>query len=252
VEARGIMERELIPGEKTARIKILAMVPTYNEAGHIRALVEDILCQDPRLEVLVVDDDSPDGTWRIVSGLAARNPRVHLLHRRAGRGRGSAGLAGFGKALEMGADLVLEMDGDYSHEPGDIPRFLEAAREADLVIGSRLVQGGQDLRAGYWRGWLTLLCAAYVRGVLRVPVKDPTSGYRCFRREVLERVGLERMRSRGPSVVEEVLFACHRMGFRIREIPIKFGQRRSGSSKLNPARLLETACFVTRLALAGR
>lgn len=232
--------------------KIVAMVPTYNEVGHIRALVEDILGQDPRLEVLVVDDDSPDGTWRVVSEMTQRLPRVHLLRRETDKGRGRAGLEGLKCALDLGADAVLEMDGDYSHDPADVPRFLEALNQNDVVIGSRLTKGGRDLRACPHRGWLTRLSAAYVRVLLKLPIKDPTSGYRCFRRQVLESIGLEEMISRGPSVVEEILHACYRMGFRITEIPIRFSERRSGSSKLTLPKLLETAGFVTKMALSRR
>jgi len=231
--------------------KIIAMIPTYNEVGHIRALVEEVLAQDPRMEVLVVDDDSPDGTWRIVEEMSRGEPRVHLLRRTEGRGRGWAGLKGFEAALALGADAVIEMDGDYSHHPREIPRLIQGLREWDVVIGSRCVAGGEDLRPARVRAFVTRLASLYIRWMLGVGVKDPTSGYRAFRREVLERIGLGRMRSRGPSIVEEILYACSRLGSRMHEIPIRFEERRSGVSKLSFWKLLGTAWEVLSIRLRG-
>jgi dolichol-phosphate mannosyltransferase len=232
--------------------KIIAMIPTYNEGGHIRDLIDEILAQDPRMEVLVVDDDSPDGTWQVVGDVAGQDPRVHLLRRTRGRGRGASGIDGFQRALDLGADAVIEMDGDFSHDPRDIPRFIQAIGAADLVVGSRAVAGGEDFRSARCRNWMTRLAAGYIRWVLGLGVKDPTSGYRCFRKETLDGIGLHAMRSRGPSIVEEVLHACHRRGFRIREIPIRFNERRSGESKLTARTLVDTAWFVARLRWSGR
>jgi dolichol-phosphate mannosyltransferase len=232
--------------------KVIAMIPTYNEAGHIGALIREVLAQDPRLEVLVVDDDSPDGTWRVVEAMARGDRRVSLLRRTRGRGRGWAGAAGLREALAMGADGVVEMDGDYSHRPQEIPGFLEAGARWDVVVGSRSMPGGRDNRSGAARGWITRLAAAYVRRILAVPVSDPTSGYRFFRKEALERMGLERLRSRGPAVVEEILYACRRAGLRIGEIPIRFDERRSGRSKLTVRILLETVWAVAWIRFGGR
>jgi len=256
---RGLAQVLAINGDEDAGIgrmamnKIIAMIPTYNEAGHIRALVEEVLAQDPRMEVLVVDDESPDGTWELVEQMAAQDRRVHLLRRPLEeKGRGWAGIQGFKKALDLGADAVVEMDGDYSHHPREIFRFLEAIRECDVVVGSRWVPGGRDERSARVRGWVTRLGAAYIRWVLGVEVRDPTSGYRCFQREILKRIPLQAMRSRGPSIVEEILYACHGLGARIREIPIRFGERRSGESKLSLGKLIQTAWMVGRIRLAGR
>jgi dolichol-phosphate mannosyltransferase len=232
--------------------KIVAMVPTYNERTHIRELVADVLAQDPRTEVLVVDDDSPDGTWRIVEEMAGTNPRVHLLRRTRKRGRGWAGIDGFQRALALGADAIIEMDGDYSHHPREIPRLLAALESCDVVVGSRAMEGGGDHRSAACRTGVTRLAAAYIRWALGVRVSDPTSGYRVFRRAVLEGIGLDRMRSSGPSIVEEILHVCHRRGYRIGEIPIHFEERRSGESKLTFGKLVRTAWFVAGLRVSGR
>jgi dolichol-phosphate mannosyltransferase len=152
----------------------------------------------------------------------------------------------------LGADAVIEMDGDYSHHPREIPKFLEALQQCHVVVGSRWSPGGRDGRSHRARGWVTRLAAAYIRWVLGVNLRDPTSGFRCFQRAVLEEIHLQSMRSRGPSIVEEILYACHCRGFRIQEIPIRFEERRSGESKLSFGKLLQTAWVVGRLRLAGR
>ena len=213
--------------------RIIAMIPTYNEADNIEALVREVLAQDPRLEALVVDDDSPDGTWRLVLQLSSQDPRVHLLHRTARRGRGWAGVAGFARALELGADAVVEMDGDYSHHPRELPALIAALERCDVVLGSRHLAGGSDGRPGHLRKVVTWLAGRYVRAVLGLSVSDPTSGYRAFRRQVLARLDLSRMGSAGPSTLQEVLVACQRQGARIAEVPIRFDDRRAGSSKLS-------------------
>ncbi|MGQ9654539.1 MAG: polyprenol monophosphomannose synthase [Thermodesulfobacteriota bacterium] len=229
--------------------KIMAMIPTYNEAGHIRSLVEEVLAQDPRMEVLVADDDSPDGTGEIVQEMARGDHRVHLLRRTRRRGRGWAGVDGFKEALALGADAVIEMDGDYSHHPREIPKLIQGVVHWDVVIGSRFVPGGEDMRQAKGRALVTRLASLYIRWVLGVKVKDPTSGYRAFRREVLEGIGLDRMRSKGPSIVEETLHACSRLGFAIREVPICFEERRSGASKLSFMKLIQTAWEVAMIRL---
>lgn len=229
--------------------KIMAMIPTYNEAGHIRQLVEEVLAQDPRMQVLVADDDSPDGTWEIIQEMARGDHRVHLLRRTRRRGRGWAGIDGFKEALALGADAVIEMDGDYSHHPREIPKLIQALGQWDVVIGSRSVPGAEDRRPTKGRALVTRLASFYIRWILGVKVKDPTSGYRGFRREVLERIGLDTMRARGPSIVEETLYACSRLGFRIHEIPIRFEERRSGASKLSFWKLIQTAWEVAMIRL---
>lgn len=224
----------------------MAMLPTYNEAGNIAALVEALLGVAEGMEVVVVDDDSPDGTWRIVAEMAGRDPRVHLIHRKGVRGRGSAGVAGLRSAVEAGAALIVEMDADWSHHPRHIPALLEAARAADVVIGSRLVAGGGESGRGRFRQIITRLANLYVRLVLGLKIRDCTSGFRVFRREALERIDLARLRSNGPAIVQEILMACNRAGCRFAEVPIRFEQRRAGKSTLTTRILLNGLISVLR------
>ena len=213
--------------------RIIAMIPTYNEAENIGPLIDAILAVGPELEALVVDDDSPDGTWRIVRDHAEANHRVHLLRRRTARGRGRAGIAGFREALRLGADWVLEMDADWSHDPKWIPSLIEKSRQADLVIGSRLIPGGGEEGRSVVRRWITLAANAYIRAMLRLPVRDTTSGYRLFSRRCLVAVPWDAMRATGPEVVQEILLAVHAHGFRIAETPILFVERQRGRSSFN-------------------
>lgn len=221
--------------------RIVAMLPTYNEAGNIRELIEAILDLGPQYEALVVDDDSPDGTWRIVGELSETRPgRVHLVHRTSERGRGSAGVRGFAEALALGADLVVEMDADWSHHPRFIPALVEAARDTDIVIGSRLAPGGGEAGRSIVRRAITLGANAYIRLMLGLPVRDCTSGFRVFRREALESIDLKSLDSNGPAIVQEILMACKSRGRRMVEVPILFEERRAGAST-----------FSASIALAG-
>lgn len=221
-------------------MKTVATLPTYNESGNIESLIAALLAVSTDLEVLVIDDDSPDRTWEVVGRIAAGNPRVHLLHRRGERGRGTAGVAGFRKALELGADLIVEMDADWSHHPRHIPGMISAAADADVVVGSRLVAGGGESGRSPWRTVVTRLANAYIRAMLSLKVRDCTSGFRLFRRHVLERIDWDRVEARGPAIVQEVLLASAAQGARITEVPILFEERRAGKSSLN-----------TRILVAG-
>lgn len=232
--------------------KIVVTVPTYNESANIERLIDGLLRVDPALEVLVADDDSPDGTWRIVARLAESNPRVHLLHRTHDRGRGAAGRHAFRVALDMGATIVVEMDADLSHSPDDLPRLLAALDGADLVIGSRLVPGGADVGRGVHRTWITRLSNFVNRTLLRVPVRDCNSGYRIYRRDVLERIELPTMVAVGPEIVPEVLIRARRRGFRIVEVPIRFVDRVAGESNLTLRKLVNVLRFSLRLAWRDR
>jgi dolichol-phosphate mannosyltransferase len=216
-------------------MKILATLPTYNEAGNIQPLVAELLATDERLEVLVVDDNSPDGTWQIVQDLALQEPRVHLLHRTAERGRGTAGIAAFTWARDNGYDAAVEMDADYSHHPRFIPSLLAPLEsgEADIVVGSRLVAGGGETGRHPVRRWITLSANFYIRAMLRLPVRDCTTGYRTFNRRALERIPWEKLDARGPEIVQEVLLAARRGGLKIVERPILFEERRAGESTFN-------------------
>lgn len=219
-------------------MRILATLPTYNEAENISTLIDALLRVSRNLEVLVIDDDSPDGTSKVVARMAETNPRVHLLHRVGERGRGSAGVAGFRKALELGADLIVEMDADWSHHPRHLRQMIEATRRADVVVGSRLAAGGGETGRSPIRTAITKAANVYIRTLLGLPVRDCTSGYRVFRRWVLEAVRWELVRSNGPAIVQEILVAAHALGARIAEVPITFEERRAGKSTLNSKILL--------------
>lgn len=218
------------------------MIPTYNECENIIPLIDEILALDWTHEptVLVVDDDSPDGTGDLVKARMRSDPRIRLLTRTKKRGRGAAGIDGFKAALDAGADAVIEMDADFSHQPHFIPALLEGCREADLVIGSRFIPGGKDLDRGLIRKFITLLARNFIRRRFRLPVQDVSSGFRCFRREVLEQVDMDDLISFGPSIVLEVLYKAHRLDFRMKEVPIVFIDRTKGKTKLNLLLLLET------------
>lgn len=231
------------------RPKVVVMIPTYNERENIGSLIRGILALPVEydLKVLVVDDDSPDGTAPEVKDAFAGDPRVHLLLRTEKRGRGSAGIAGFRKALDLGAEYVVEMDGDGSHQPIFIPSLLEAARRSDLVLGSRFVEGAKDADRPPHRRLITIFVRRFIRSLFSVPVRDVSSGFRCFRREVLEDVGLESLFSTGPSVVLEILYKAYRLGFSIEETPIVFIDRKSGKTKLTALTLWRTLFSALRI-----
>jgi len=228
------------------------VLPTYNEADNVAAFVEAVQAKLPGdARVLIVDDNSPDGTGEIADRLAAERSGVEVLHRPRKEGLGPAYIAGFHRALEEGAELILEMDSDFSHDPAYLPRLLEAADRADLAIGSRYVPGGgvgdwTPLRRAISRGG-----SAYARTVLGVGVRDLTGGFKCFRREVLETIDIDSIRSRGYAFQVEVTYRTIRAGFRVVEVPIVFRDRRAGSSKMNRAIVAEAAWRVPLLRLGG-
>jgi len=209
------------------------MAPTYNEAENIGPLLKRVLEIGGSVEVVVVDDNSPDGTARIVREIMEREKRVHLVLRERERGRGTAGIAGFRYALDKGADTVIEMDADFSHDPRHIPEFLECIKDYDVVVGSRFVPGGRNVRKGFMRNLVTWFANHYIRLVLGIQIRDATSGYRCFRREALEALDMSRTISVGPSVVQELLYKAVLLGFTVREIPITFVDRYRGMSSFN-------------------
>lgn len=222
--------------------KVLVMIPTYNEAENIRELIAEILALSPRFDisVLVVDDDSPDGTGRLVEDLARNDGRIRLLLRKKRRGRGTAGSDGFREALGLNPDFIIEMDGDFSHEPRYIPDLLAAAENHDLALGSRFIAGGRDAERNFVRRLITLFVRKFIRRLFRLPVGDVSSGFRCFRKEALEKIGPDDLISTGPSIVLEVLYKASLLGFRIGEIPIRFRERRKGKTKLTLLTLAET------------
>ncbi len=230
-------------------MKPFVTIPTFNENKNIEPLLREIQRRAPGIDIVVADDDSPDGTWKTVEEISKKDPHVFLLRRTSNKGRGSAGVDAFRFALEHQADVVIEMDADFSHDPRHIPQFLERIRECDLVIGSRTVAYGQDQRKSRLRKWITHLSTLYTRFILRLPVRDCNSGYRCFRREVLEAVNLDTLLSKGPSIVQELLFKAYLRGFSICEIPIVFTEREAGESKLDFKRLFQGFLMILRLKL---
>ena len=236
--------------------RALIIVPTYNERENIARLIDTVLAQDARLEVLVVDDGSPDGTAAIVKGLMQRNQRVHILERPKKMGLGTAYLAGFRWALEQQVDYVFEMDADFSHDPAHLPQFLNAIERADLVLGSRYREG--KVTIVNWpieRLMLSYFANVYARMVTGLPVWDATGGFKCFRRKVLESIDLSDVRSNGYAFQIEMSFRAWRQGFRIVEIPIVFVDRTEGQSKMSKAIVREAIWMVWRLrgwAMTGR
>lgn len=229
-------------------MKAVVVIPTYNESENIRSLIKQILKLGIKnLEILVVDDNSPDKTWKIVEDIG--NKKVNLLLRKKDKGRGRAGAAGFKKALDMGADFIIEMDADFSHNPRYIPTLLKKMNEADVVLGSRAVKGGKDVGRPKARLVITKFANLYIKILLGLDVKDCNSGYRCFRREVLEKINPDKIMSKGPAIVQEVLFKAHLKGFKICEIPITFKEREKGNSKLGVRQLYQGYLMVLRLLI---
>jgi len=234
----------------------LVIVPTYNESDNIGRIVPRILSQDPRLEVLVVDDNSPDGTGRLVDDMAADDPRIHVLHRAGKEGLGRAYLAGFKWALERPYEYIFEMDADFSHDPQHLPEFLAAVQNADLVLGSRYRDG--KVTVVNWpmtRLMLSYGANIYARAVTGLHLGDATGGFKCFRREVLEAIPLDQVRSNGYAFQIEMSFRAWKRGFRIAEIPIVFHDRTEGESKMSKRIVREAIWMVWRLrwwGLTGR
>jgi dolichol-phosphate mannosyltransferase len=236
--------------------KALVIIPTYNELNNLQGILPQVLEQDPRIEVLVVDDNSPDGTGRAADEIAAREARVHVLHRPGKLGLGTAYLAGFRWALERDYEYVFEMDADFSHDPRHLPQFLAAIQTADLVLGSRYLDG--RVTVVNWpmpRLLLSYFANIYARVVTGIHVCDATGGFKCFRRRVLEAIDLDAVHSNGYAFQIEMSTRAARRGFRIREIPIVFVDRIDGVSKMSRAIVREAVWMVWRLrfqALRGK
>ena len=229
------------------RLRAMAMVPTYNESGNIERLITEILAQGEDVGVVVVDDDSPDGTWKIVEEYSKRDPRVHLLKRIGRRGRGTAGIEGFQYAIKQGVEFIIEMDADFSHSPSYISSFLKEMKDCDLLIGSRMVKGGGETGRGALRQLITKGANLYIRLMLGLPYKDATSGFRIFRREVLEAIDLNNLISTGPSILQEILFMAQRKGFRIKEVPIIFEDRTVGQSTFNSKIMRQSLMMIPKI-----
>jgi dolichol-phosphate mannosyltransferase len=228
-------------------------MPTYNERENLEPLVQALA--DRGVSVLVVDDNSPDGTGELADRLAAELDYVEVLHRDRKEGLGPAYIAGFRRALAGGADLVLEMDADFSHDPADVPRLIAWASEADVVLGSRYVRGGSIVDWGRLRRFVSAGGSLYARWLLGLRVHDLTGGFKCFRREVLETLDLDAITSRGYAFQIETTYRALQAGFRVIEVPIAFADRERGSSKMSRRIMLEAIWKVPALrlrALAGR
>jgi dolichol-phosphate mannosyltransferase len=230
--------------------RALVVMPTYNEAGNLASIVPQVLDEDPRIDVLVIDDASPDGTGAIADGLAAGSERVHVIHREGKQGLGSAYRRGFSWGLERGYSFLLEMDSDHSHDPKYLPNLLRAAeKDFDLVIGSRYVKGVNVINWPMSRLLLSWFANKYARVVTGLPLSDSTAGFKCFRREVLEAIDLDAVGSTGYAFQIEMDFRAWKKGFKVGEIPIVFVDRAEGESKMSRAIVREAVWRVWALRL---
>ena len=235
--------------------KALVVIPTYNEKDNVEKIVETVFTIEPSLEILIVDDNSPDGTGHIADGMSQQDNRIHVLHRPGKSGLGSAYIAGFQYALERDYEYIFEMDADFSHDPKYIPTFLEKIQEYDLVLGSRYIKGVNVVNWPMSRLLLSYNANVYARLVTGLPVRDATGGFKCFRRRVLEGIDLDAVQSDGYSFQIEMTFKAWKKGFTICEIPIIFVDRLAGSSKMSKKIVREAIVMVWRLrfqSLLGR
>jgi dolichol-phosphate mannosyltransferase len=229
----------------------LVCIPTYNEKDNLEPIVKAVLAAEPRVDVLVVDDNSPDGTGRLADELARAEPRVRVLHRQAKEGLGKAYLHAFQWALEHGYAYVIEMDADFSHDPKYLPTLLDQAQAgADLVLGSRYVGGGGTVNWGVGRKILSRGGSLYARTSLGIRIRDLTGGFKCFNRRVLESIDLGSVRSSGYAFQIELTYRTLKKGFQVREVPIVFEDRRVGQSKMSRKIFLEGLTMVWKLRLA--
>jgi len=230
---------------------ISVVLPTYNERDVIVGVVEEILAAVGDVEVLVVDDDSPDGTGKCADDLALANPRVHVLHRQEKQGLGPAYRAGIQRALDLGADCVVQMDADFSHPPAMLPKMLEAVARHDVVSGSRYLDGITVVNWPIERILISYFGNAYVRRVTGLRITDTTGGFRCMRRELIERIGIERVQANGNAFQIELNFRVAHAGARVLEIPFFFTDRRRGTSKMSWRIGFEAIWIAMRLRVAG-
>jgi len=229
--------------------KALVIIPTYNELENMPKLIPAVLSQDVNVHILIVDDNSPDGTAKFVEEQSAINSRVHLIKREKKTGLGTAYIAGFKYALQNHYDYILEMDADFSHDPSEIKNFLIAIKENDLVLGSRYINGVRVLNWPMRRLLLSFFASIYTRLITGLPVHDATGGYKCFRRSVLEAIDLDKIRSNGYSFQIEMTFKAYAKGFKIKEIPIVFVDRVKGKSKMSRKIVREAVTMVWKLRL---
>jgi dolichol-phosphate mannosyltransferase len=232
-------------------VKTLIVIPTYNERENIASLIDDVLRVAPEVDILVIDDNSPDGTGALVDEIAERRPQVQALHRPGKLGLGTAYVRGFHAAIEQGYDLVFEMDADYSHDPRYLPTFLQTAETADLVIGSRYIPGGDTPNWSALRKFVSGGGNIFARTVLRIPVKDCTSGYRCYRTSALRTLNLDAIRAQGYAFQVEMAYNFWKCSYLMCEVPIVFVDRRVGKSKMSRKIFIEGFTWVLRTRFNG-
>ncbi len=230
-------------------MKTLVIIPTYNEIENIERMINCVLSKGEDIDILIMDDNSPDGTGKAVRTLQETEPRLHLIERPGKMGLGSAYVTGFKYALEHGYDYIMEMDADFSHNPDDVPRLIEAAKSKDLVIGSRYCNGVNIINWPFKRLLISYFASKYVRMITGMPIKDPTGGFKCFHRRVLESIDLDAILSDGYAFQIEMNFKAWVKRFRIKEIPIVFTERINGVSKMSRNIVWEAAWMVWRLHL---
>ena len=230
--------------------RVLVLIPTYNEKDNVEPITREVLAAEPRCDVLVVDDNSPDGTGQLADELARKEPRIKVLHRTQKEGLGRAYIHAFRWALEQPYEFILEMDADFSHDPKSVPRLIDTARDgADLAIGSRYVEGGGTVRWGLGRKLISQGGSLYARTVLGVGVRDLTGGFKCFRRKVLESIDLNTIQASGYGFQIELTYRVLKSGFKVQEVPIIFEDRRLGTSKMSRKIFVEALSMVWKLRL---
>ena len=229
--------------------RVLVVTPTYNEADNIEVFIGQVLSQGPEINMLIVDDNSPDGTGNIVERLSKEDLRIHLIRRAGKMGLGTAYVEGFRFAIAQRYDYVFEMDADFSHNPDEIPRFLSRVESCDLVLGSRYTNGVRVINWPIRRLLLSYSANLYTRIITGMPVKDATGGFKCFKREVLEAINLDKVRSNGYAFQIEMTFKAWSKGFRVCEQPIIFADRQSGVSKMSKSIVYEAVFMVWKLKI---
>lgn len=228
-------------------MKTAVIIPTYNESDNVVALVEEILGLGVVSDIIIVDDNSPDGTGQLAEELAKQHQGVHVIHRSGKLGLGTAYIAGFKLALSLSADCIMTMDADFSHQPRYIPSLIAQTGVYDLSIGSRYVDGGGTINCNLWRRFLSRMGNIIARLALGLKATDCTAGFRCYRRQVLETIDLDAIFSSGYSFLVEMLYRCQKLGYRVGEVPIVFENRRQGASKISQGEIWKAAYTVLRL-----
>jgi dolichol-phosphate mannosyltransferase len=230
-------------------MKTLIIIPTYNELENLPRLLPEVLSKDESIDVLIVDDNSPDGTAAFVESQIKNNNRIHLIKRKSKQGLGTAYIAGFKYALQNNFQLVFEMDADFSHDPKEIPRFLEEIKNSDVILGSRYINGVNVINWPLRRLLLSSFANLYTRVITGMPIHDATGGFKCFRREVLEAIDLDRVTSNGYAFQIEMTFKAWKKGFKVKEIPIIFVDRVKGKSKMSKKIVREAVTMVWKLRI---